>query len=80
MAARAPRTARLPGANPAQAEIPIQPVDKPILCSPYVEPDQHWVYDRMTGIPTRTPGRREASYWFKDERTGSAQQQLGFMA
>ena len=83
MATRTPRTPRmvkLPGATPAQTEIPIQPVDKPILCSPYVEPDQHWVYDRMTGIPTRTPGRREASYWFKDERTGSAQQQLGFMA
>ena len=69
-----------PGTDPAQTEIPIQPVDKPILCSPYVEPDQHWVYDTLTGIPTKTPGRRQASYWFKNERTGSAQQQLGFMA
>ena len=44
MATRTPRTPRmvkLLGANPAQTEIPIQPVDKPILCSPYVEPDQH---------------------------------------
>ncbi len=75
--ARAPNPS-LSGAG--QAELPIQPVDKPILCSPYVEPDQHWVCDRTTGIPTRTPGRRPASYWFKSERTGSAQQQLGFMA
>ena len=26
------------------------------------------------------PGRRPASYWFKSERTGTAQQQLGFLA
>ena len=63
-----------------QGELPIQPVDKPILCSPYVEPDLHWVYDQTTGIPTRTPGRRPASYWYKTERTGQAQQQLAFMA
>ena len=67
-------------ADAGQATLPIQPVDKPILCSPYREPDQHWVYDRVTGIPTRTPGRRDASYWFKTERTGSAQLTLGFMA
>ncbi len=64
----------------SQGQLPIQPVDKPILCSPYVEPDLHWVYDQATGIPTRTAGRRPASYWYKTERTGSAQQQLGFMA
>jgi type III restriction enzyme len=60
--------------------IPIQPVENPILCSPYQEPDWHWVYDTRTGIPSKQPGRREASYWFKTERTGSAQMQLGFMA
>lgn len=63
-----------------QQAIPIQPVENPILCSPYKEPDQHWLYDTKTGIPTKTPGRRPASYWFKSERTGTAQQQLGFMA
>ena len=62
-----------------QAEIPIQPVDKPILCSPYKEPDQHWFYDRSTGIPRKEPGRRKASYWFRNERTGSAQQSLAGM-
>ena len=64
----------------AQLSIPIQPVENPILCSPYQEPDQHWLYDTSTGVPTRTPGRRPASYWFKSERSGSAQQQMSFLA
>ena len=34
--------------------IPIQPVENPILCSPYSEPDQHWLYDTRTGIPSKT--------------------------
>ena len=29
--------------NQNQLEIPIQPVERPILCSPYEEPDAHWV-------------------------------------
>jgi type III restriction enzyme len=59
-----------------EIQIPIQPVENPILCSPYKEPDQHWLYDTKTGIPSKTPGRRPASYWFKTERTGSAQMSL----
>jgi type III restriction enzyme len=59
-----------------EEQIPIQPVENPILCSPYKEPDQHWLYDTQTGIPSRTPARRPASYWFKTERTGSAQMSL----
>jgi type III restriction enzyme len=59
-----------------EIQIPIQPVENPILCSPYTEPDQHWLYDTATGIPTKNPGRRPASYWFKSERTGSAQMSL----
>ena len=62
-----------------QTEIPIQPVAQPILCSPYQEPDRHWIYDRSTGIPSVMPGRRTASYWFRNERTGSAQQKLAFI-
>jgi len=57
-------------------QIPIQPVENPILCSPYKEPNQHWYYDTRTGIPSKTPDRRPASYWFKTERTGSAQMSL----
>jgi type III restriction enzyme len=59
-----------------EEQIPIQPVENPILCSPYKEPDQHWLYDTKTGIPSKTPGRRPASYWFKTERTGGAQRDL----
>ena len=29
--------------NQDQDRIPIQPVEQPILCSPYEEPDAHWI-------------------------------------
>ncbi len=45
-----------------QLEIPIQPVDQPILCSPYQEPDRHWIYDTSTGETVKNPGRREAGH------------------
>ncbi len=60
----------------AQAAIPIRPVENPILCLPYDEPDQHWLYDTGTGLPQKMPHRREASYWYRTERTGSSQRQL----
>ncbi|HTW69118.1 MAG TPA: hypothetical protein VME47_04450 [Acetobacteraceae bacterium] len=65
-------------ARPAaqQQEIPIQPVEHPILCSPYHEPDQHWKFDRIEGRTWKEPGRRRASYWYKNERTGTAQGSL----
>ena len=52
-----------------QQTLPIQPVERPILCSPYVEPHEHWVYNTENGAATRQPGRRPASYWFKTLRT-----------
>lgn len=64
--------------HPQQQDIPIQPVERPILCSPYKEPDQHWKYDTVTGAARKEPGRRPASYWYKTERTGSAQ--MSFLA
>lgn len=54
-------------------QLPLQPLEDPILCSPYTEPTEHWLYDMRTGVPSRSPGRRPAGYWFKTERTGSAQ-------
>jgi type III restriction enzyme len=65
--------------NPAQPqeapiEAPVQAVDDPILCSPFEEPREHWIYDR--GTPKRSLGRRPAGYFFKTERTGSAQTDL----
>lgn len=65
--------------NKNQLEIPIQPVEQPILCSPYEEPNAHWVYDTQTGEAVKNPGRREAGYWFKTERTGSEQRQMQFI-
>ncbi|GFO62333.1 BPTD_3080 family restriction endonuclease [Geomonas paludis] len=66
--------------DPKQQDIPIQPVSRPILCSPYVEPKAHWVYDTQTGAATETPGRRPASYWYKTQKTGSSQMSLSFLA
>jgi type III restriction enzyme len=59
-----------------EEQIPIQPVENPILCAPYAEPTAHWVYDTKTGIPSQFPGRRPASYWFKTERTATGQREL----
>ena len=57
-------------------KVPIQPVDKPIICKPYDEPNDHWVYDTQTGQASRAGKRRPASYWYKTQRTGSAQREL----
>ena len=57
-------------------QLPLQPVEQPIICSPYEEPSAYWLYDTGTGIPSKIQGRREAGYWFKSERAGSAQQSL----
>ena len=65
--------------NQDQLEIPIQPVERPILCNPYEEPDAHWVYDTVTGEAKQQPGRRAAGYWYKTQRTGSAQIQMRFI-
>lgn len=62
--------------NQDQLELPIQPVEQPILCSPYEEPTTHWLYDTQTGEASKQPGRREAGYWYKTERTGSEQLKL----
>ena len=55
-------------------ELPIQPVDTPIICSPYQEPDKHWSY--KDGRPFRVDQRRDAGYWYKAEKLGTAQGQL----
>lgn len=55
-------------------ELPIQPVDTPIICSPYQEPNTHWSYKE--GRPFRVDHRRDAGYWYKEEKVGSAQGQL----
>lgn len=44
----------------------IQPIESPVICKPYYEPTQYWEYDRETGRAEQKPGRRPASYWYKD--------------
>ncbi len=61
-------------------EIPIQPIERPIICSPYDQPNFHWLYDTKTGAARKEPDRRPASYWFKTEKTGSAQATLSLFA
>src|SRR5258708_37606939 len=65
---------------PGQEQIPVQPVDRPILCNPYEEPRDHWIYDKESGAASRAGTRRPASYWFKTECTGSAQLTLTGLA
>src|SRR5262249_26700153 len=71
-----PRSEAIMKSQDASARLPIQPVDKPIICSPYTEPDDHWLYDAQTGRASRAGKRRPASYWYKTQRTGSAQLEL----
>lgn len=66
--------------TPGQEPLPVQPVDRPILCNPYEEPRDHWIYDKETGAASRAGTRRPASYWYKTERTGSAQLTLTGLA
>src|SRR5215467_4490298 len=57
-------------------QIPVQPVKKPILCSPYGEPHAHWLYDKESGEPKEQPGRRDAGYWYKSDKVGGSQRKL----
>ncbi len=54
---------------------PVQPVEDPVLCSPYEEPNRYWLYDNE-GVPRLMPGRRPAGYWYKTVRTGKIQEDL----
>ncbi|MGD9692810.1 MAG: BPTD_3080 family restriction endonuclease [Phycisphaerales bacterium] len=60
----------------ANVDVPIQPVDKPILCSPYEAPSTYWEYDRSTGIASKRAGRRPARYWYKTKLDAEGQMSL----
>src|SRR5271166_3915142 len=57
----------------ANKQLPIQPVEKPIVCSPYVEPEKFWYFDRTKLEMELRVGRREAGYYYKTDRVGGAQ-------
>lgn len=65
-----------PAPASGQEALPIQPVEKPIICSPYDEPTAHWVYDSDTGEATLQQGRRRTGYWFKVNRASGSQMAL----
>ena len=58
-----------------QEQLPIQAVERPILCNPYDEPEHHWEYD-TDGTARVRPGRRPASYFYTTQRAGAKQQSL----
>lgn len=57
--------------NDSEKQIPIQPVDNPIICSPYNEPDYFWFYDKATGNGIKSEGRRPAGYYYKTDKVGT---------
>lgn len=61
-----------------KTQAPIQPVERPILCSPYAPPSAHWEYNRETGIAAKMPGRRPAEYWYKDKNAQLGQSQFEY--
>ena len=65
---------RRPSAPTEGVQTPMQPVENPILCKPYEEPAEYWLYDLETGEATRAPGRRPAGHWFKTDRSVPDQQ------
>jgi len=57
-------------------EVPIQPVDRPILCPPYEAPALHWQYDRTTGDAEKVAGRRPSRYWYRTKEDARGQAML----
>lgn len=53
--------------------VPIQPVETPILCSPYAPPALHWHYDRTTGEASKLASRRPSRYWYKTKDDAKGQ-------
>jgi type III restriction enzyme len=72
MAAR--RTRPPVAEEPPKDWTPTQAAPDPILNNPYEEPSRHWNY--IGGVPSETPGRRPASYWFKTQKIGTTQESL----
>ena len=72
------RTTRRRATLPQGEQMPMQPVDQPILCSPYEEPSDYWLYDPETGEADPAPGRRPAGHWFRNETTSQTQQRRLF--
>src|SRR5690349_6857617 len=67
---------RLPQTDEPPADwTPTQAVPDPILNRPFEKPQRYWRYSK-DGTPIIITDRRPATYWYKTNRTGSAQQSL----
>ena len=44
------------------SDLPVQPVEQPILCNPYDEPTRHWACDADSGETSLQPKRRPAPW------------------
>ena len=51
-------------------DIPIRPVERPIVCNLYEEPTDCWKYETKTGEVQHGGMRWSAGYWYKTERMG----------
>ncbi|MDB6140386.1 MAG: hypothetical protein JWO94_3458 [Verrucomicrobiaceae bacterium] len=59
-----------------QLSLPVQaPVEEPIINGPFDEPKFWWAYDK-NGKAIKTPGRRNASYFWTTQKVMSGQTQL----
>ena len=63
---------------PDGEQVLMQPVERPILCGPYEEPSEYWLYDTETGEASKSPGRRPAGHWFRNEPALRTQQRRMF--
>ena len=58
----------------AEPEVqPVQAVERPILCSPFEAPTEHWFYQEQEPAKV-VSGRRAASYFFTTEKGGGTKQ------
>ena len=49
-------------------QTPIQPVPRPILCNPYEEPRDRWIYGREAGVASQAGKRRRIAVKVIDPR------------
>src|SRR5436190_2840652 len=63
-------------ADKPSTDVPIQPVERPILCNPYDVPTLHWHYDRTTGEAAKQAWRRPSRYWYKTKDDAAGQLKL----
>src|ERR1043165_1107336 len=68
-----PRRATGRATTAAQEPLPVAAVNKPIICGPYDEPDQHWRYDSERVEWIKEAVRRPASYYYQSQRISTAQ-------